>query len=365
MREYIYVNLQLFAQGGGEKTEKATPKKRSEARKKGQILQSREITSSLVLMFTIYTLKITGGNIYNEIAAFLKNVYSRYTEINTIFESGSFTKLFIEVIIVIAKVITPLFAVAFMMGIAASYMQVGYMFTTETLSPKLNRISPLSGLKRMFSLRSIAELVKSIFKILVVGYVAFTYLKSQSNNVLKLMDMDVQGTAKYIASTCMEVAIRICAVLIVLGVADYLYQWWEYEKNLKMSKQEIKEEYKQLEGNPEIKGKIKQKQRQMSMRRMMQEVPKADVVITNPTHFAIAIKYDSVEAAAPIVLAKGQDFMAQKIKEIAKDNRIEIVENKPLARTLYDQVEIGESIPAELYQAVAEVLAFVYSLKNK
>jgi flagellar biosynthetic protein FlhB len=178
------------------------------------------------------------------------------------------------------------------------------------------------------------------------------------------MDMEPLESVSYIASLCINVAIRVSFSLLFIALLDYVYQWWDYEKSLRMTKQEIKEEYKQMEGNPEIKGKIKQKQRQMSMRRMMAEVPKADVVITNPTHFAIAIKYDASKGEAPIVLAKGQDFIAQRIKEIARENKVEIVENKPLARQIYASVEVGEAIPQELYQAVAEVLAFVYSLKK-
>ena len=172
------------------------------------------------------------------------------------------------------------------------------------------------------------------------------------------------GIGIYICSTAINLAIRICVVLVILGIFDYGYQWWQYEKDLKMSKQEVKEEYKQTEGNPEIKSRIKQKQRQMSMRRMMQEVPKADVIITNPTHYAIAIKYDAKVSDAPVVIAKGQDYLALRIKEVAKENKVEIIENKPLAKTLYDTVDIGKSIPPELYQAVAEIIAFVYNLKN-
>jgi flagellar biosynthetic protein FlhB len=232
------------------------------------------------------------------------------------------------------------------------------------LQIKLNRLNPLSGLKRIFSVRSLTELIKSIFKIVVVGIIGFSYLKGEVVNMLKTMDMDVVSIAAYIGVTATNVAIRMCIALLILGVLDYGYQWWEYEKNLRMTKQEIKEEYKQTEGNPEIKSKIKQKQRQISLRRMMQSVPEADVVITNPTHYAVAIKYDIKISDAPVVLAKGQDYMALKIKEKAKENGIEIVENKSLARALYSTVEIGEKIPPDLYQAVAEVLAFVYGLKN-
>lgn len=359
----IIVNLQFFAEG--DKTEKATPKKRQDARKKGQVLQSREITTVFVLIFVFIGLKIFGGLIYDEIRNFFIRLVEEYPNIDDLFSINILSRLFADTALVLIKTIGPILAIALVSGLVTSYAQVGFLFTTETLGFKFDRINPLKGLKRIFSTRAIVELVKSIFKISVIGYTAYVYLKGEAHNILNLMAMDVIEIAAYIGSTSINIALRICFVLLFLAAADYWYQWWEFEKNLKMSKQEIKEEYKQAEGNPEIKSKIKQKQRQMSMRRMMQEVPKADVVITNPTHFAVAVKYNQQVEEAPVVLAKGQDFIAQRIKEIAKENGVEIVENKPLARTLYDTVDVGEAIPPELYQAVAEVLAFVYSLKKR
>lgn len=360
----IKVNLQLFA-GGGEKTEKATPKKRSDARNKGQVFHSREIASALILVFVFFGIKIFGSYIYSQIADFTKRLLVEYPQIDDLFTFNMLTKLFIETLTVIFKATAPIFAIAVISGLLAGYAQVGFLFTLDTLGFKFSRLNPLNGLKRMFSLQAIMELIKSVMKICIIGFVAYSYLSGETSNVLNLMNMDPVNIGAYIGTTAVNVAIRICIALILIGILDFAYQWWEYEKNMKMSKQEVKEEYKQTEGNPEIKSKIKQKQRQISMRRMMQEVPKADVVITNPTHFAIAIKYDALVAAAPIVIAKGQDFIALRIKETAKENKVEIVENKPLARTLYENVAIGGAIPAELYQAVAEVLAFVYSLKQK
>jgi flagellar biosynthesis protein FlhB len=358
----IKVNLQLFATDG--KTEKATPKKRQDARKKGQVLQSRDISAAVVLMFIFIGLRIFGNNIYNEFAVFMKRVFTEYPKMDDLFTLSVLSRVFIEGVTVLLKTSAPVFAIAIVAGMVAGFAQVGFIFTMETLGFKFNRINPLSGLKRIFSMRSIVEMFKSIFKIGVIGYIAYSYLKSEENNVVSTMNMDVLNTGIYIATTSINVAIRICVALMVLGILDYGYQWWEYEKSLKMSKQEVKEEYKQIEGNPEVKSKIKQKQRQISMRRMMQQVPNADVIITNPTHFAVAIKYDAEVSDVPVVLAKGQDFIAQRIKEIARENKVEIVENKPLARNLYDNVEIGQKIPADLFQAVAEVLAFVYSLKK-
>ncbi|MCX8130308.1 MAG: flagellar biosynthesis protein FlhB [Clostridia bacterium] len=359
----IRINLQLFAADG--KTEKATPKKKQDARKKGQVLQSREITTAVVLIFVFIGLRIFGKNIYEEMTVYMKRVFSEYPKIDDLFTVNVLAKLFIEGMTVFLKTTAPIFAIALVTGLIAGYAQVGFLFTMETLGFKFSRINPLSGLKRIFSMRSVAELIKSIFKIAVIGYIAYSYLKGEERNVINTMNMEPMNIAIYIGTTSINVAIRICVALIILGIFDYAYQWWEYEKSLRMTKQEVKEEYKQVEGNPEVKAKIKQKQRQISMRRMMQQVPQADVVITNPTHFAVAIKYDAAISDAPVVIAKGQDFIAQRIKEVAKENNIEIVENKPLARNLFETVEIGQSIPADLYQAVAEVLAFVYSMKGK
>jgi len=360
----ILVNLQFFANNDG-KTEKATPKKRQDARKQGQVLQSREITTALVLVFMFIGLRVFGSGIYTELSGFIKKVLEEYVKNEDLFTFAGLNKLFVDALTVCLKAVAPLFAIALITGLIAEYAQVGFLFTFETLGFKFSRINPANGIKRVLSTRGFAEMLKALARLAVVGIVAYLYLKSESQNVFNIMDMDIMAIAAYIAVTSLNVAIRICIALILLGVLDYAYQWWEYEKSLRMSKQEIKEEYKQTEGNPEIKSKIKQKQKQISMRRMMQQVPKADVVITNPTHFAVALKYDLKVSDAPYVLAKGQDFVALRIKEAAKENRIEIVENKVLARTIYETVEIGEAIPPELYQAVAEILAFVFSLNGK
>lgn len=358
------VNLQLFADSG-DKTEKATPKKRQKAREEGQVLQSREMTAAIVLLSLFITLRIAGGFMYEQIYAYFKVVLADYPKIKDLYTIEGLTKLCIDMLLRFVKIVAPIFAVALITGFAAGYAQVGFLFTTKTLKFKFSRINPFSGVKRIFSLRSVTELVKSLLKIGVIGYIGYSYLIDEAKKILSTMDMDVVSIASYICITSLNVAIRMCIAMLILGVLDYAYQWWEYEKSLKMSKHEVKQEHKESEGNPEVKGKIRQKQRQMAMRRMLQDIPKADVVITNPTHFAVAIKYDSKVSDAPIVLAKGQDYIALRIKEIAKENKVEIVENRPLARALYQTVDIGEKIPPELFQAVAEVLAFVYNIKNK
>ncbi|NLU27660.1 MAG: flagellar biosynthesis protein FlhB [Hungateiclostridium thermocellum] len=360
----IKANLQLFADNG-EKTEKATPRKRSKAREEGQVLQSRELNSAIVLLSAFVTLRIFGQYMYEEILKCLKVAITVYPLNDGLFTIDGLFELYGETVITFLKIATPVLMVVLIAGIGSAYAQVGFLFTTKTLGIKLSRINPLKGFKRIFSLKSLVELLKSIIKIALVGYIGYGYIKGEMTNVLGMMDVDVVSSASFLGSTILNAAIRMCIAFVVIGVADYGYQWWEYEKSLRMSKQEIKEENKEVEGNPEIKSRIRQKQRQMSMRRMLQDIPKADVVITNPTHYAVAIKYDPKEADAPVVVAKGQDYMALRIKEIAKEHKVEIVENKPLAQTLYKTVEIGGKIPPELYQAVAEVLAFVYSLKEK
>lgn len=363
-RYSLVLNYQLFAESGSDKTEKATPKKKDDARKKGQVFQSREMSAALILLILIVSLKALGPTIYSQFSVYFKRIFLEYTKSVSTFDFSTLANIFIESLLVLAKTALPFLLIAVFAGLISGYVQIGFLFTLETLKVQFNRINPFSGFKRLFSLRSVVELIKSIIKIIIVSYVAYSYLSSQVNEVLNLMDEDLLDVMAFIGKATFSVALRICVALVILGLLDYLYQRFDYEKNLKMTKQEVKEEYKQLEGNPEIKSKIKQKQRQISMKRMMQDVPKADVVITNPTHFAVALKYDAEKASAPIVIAKGQDYIALRIKQVARDNKVEIVENKQLARTIYSTVDIGEAIPAELYQAVAEILAFVYSLKN-
>lgn len=363
--QQLKLNYQLFASGGGDdKTEKATPKKKNDARKKGQVFQSREMQTSLILVLMIVSLKALGPNLYGQISQYFKKAFTEYLANKDAIDVNILAKLFIDGVTVLLKTSFPLLIIAVVAGLIVGYAQVGILFTLDTLKPKGSRINPLSGFKRLFSARSAVELVKSILKITIVGWVAYSYLNSKADEVVTLMHKELFDVLGFIGEAAFTVALRIVIAMLLLGVLDFFYQRYDYEKSLKMTKQEVKEEFKQTEGNPEIKSKIKQKQRQMSMRRMMQEIPKADVVITNPTHFAVALKYDSEKASAPFVIAKGQDYIAQRIKQIANENKIQIVENKPLARTLFSTVEIGQSIPPELYQAVAEILAFVYGLKN-
>ena len=244
-------------------------------------------------------------------------------------------------------------------------IQVKWMVTSKPLMPKLSKISPISGFKRMFSLNAVVELIKSIAKIGIIGLVSYNYLKDKTEVIFILYDMPLMQAIALAGDMVTGLGIQIAVIYMILALADYIYQKVKFSRDMRMTKQELKEEYKQQEGDPQVKGRIRQKMREVSQRRMMQNLPQADVVITNPTHYAVAIQYDAEKAKAPVVLAKGEDYLAQKIKEVAREHNIEIVENKPLARMLYANVDIDQMVPPELYQAVAEVLAFVYKLKGK
>lgn len=259
----------------------------------------------------------------------------------------------------------PIFIVGVIVAFVCDVVQVKWKPTTKPLQPKFNKLNPISGFKKIFSANSIMELIKSALKLGVIGYVVYSELKDQVNQIFILYDISLQQAIGLIGEIVVDLGIKIAAIYMVIAFLDFAYQKWKFKQDMMMTKQEVKDEYKNQEGDPQVKSKQKQRMREASMRRMMQQLPEADVVITNPTHYAVAIKYDPDKYDAPYVLAKGENYLAQRIKDVAKEHDIEIVENKPLARMLYANVEIGGLVPPELYQAVAEVLAFVYHLKGK
>lgn len=351
-------DLQLFA---GEKTEDPTAKKQSDAKSKGQVGKSQEINSTFVILSGFLAIKVFGGSIYNEIIGYMVYIFSHLDQSVDI---ESVMHLFLGMLLVLAKTALPIMAVITITGLTINYFQVGIIFSTEAIGFNLGKLNPITGFGRMFSKRSLVELVKSIIKIVVVGFFIYRYLAKEITQLPKLIYSDLTSVLHLTAEIVFTLVFQICGVMFVLAVIDYMYQKWQHLQGLKMSKQDIKDESKQAEGDPLIKGKIKQKQREMAMKRMMQEVPKADVIITNPTHFAVALKYEQ-GMTAPVIVAKGKDLIAQRIKEIAKEARVVIVENRPLARALYATAEIGDVVPQDLYKSVAEVLAYVYRLKNK
>ncbi|MGI5921892.1 MAG: flagellar biosynthesis protein FlhB [Syntrophomonadaceae bacterium] len=362
LKRYL-VNLQLFAdEDSGEKTEKATPRRREEAKKKGQVFKSTDLNSAVILLAGCSALFISFPYMLNQVEEFTAMYLLNRTLED--FNNQYAYFLLLEVLLLLAKMLLPVFGATVIAALLISYLQVGFVFSTETLLPKLDRLNPIEGFKRVFSKRAMVELAKSLSKVAVTGYIVYTVIRKYAFVFPRFVDMDLPATIKDLATIIMEMAVKVGIAFLVIGLLDYIYQWYEYEKSLKMSKYDIKQEYKQIEGDPQIKSRQRQIQREMAMRRMMAEVPKADVIITNPTHFAVALKYDAASMAAPVIIAKGKDFIAQKIREVAEENRIIIVENAPLARTLYHTLEIGDIVPEELYQAVAEVLAFVYKQKK-
>ena len=357
------IQLQLFAEG--EKTEKATPKKRREAREEGQVFQSKEISSVFILLISFLAFNILGKFILKNLIELMKYLFSSFQNLDDIFTQDNIRIKFLSIIAVFLKVSSPILITTYFASLIINYLQVGFLFTTKPLEPKFSRINPIEGFKRIFSKKAFVELGKSIIKILLIGYVAYSFIKKRIGILVNLPSMDPIQILKNFSNLSFQFGIRILGVLLVVSALDYFYQWWDYEKNLMMTKEELKEEFKQTEGDPLLKSKIREKQRKMAFNRMMQEVPKADVIVTNPTHIAVALKYDQELNFAPIVVAKGADIIAENIKKTGKENSIPIVENKPLARAIYETVDVGDIIPEELYETVAEVLAYVYSLKDK
>ena len=357
-RATFVFDLQRFA--GGEKTEEPTAKKRADARKKGQVGRSQELNTAFVLLVGFFTLKLLWDSIYLSIASYTTYVF---TNLNQSVDTENIIHIFIGIIVVLAKTAFPIMFAIMLIGLAINFFQVGLNFNTESIEFKLDKLNPINGFGRIFSKRSLVELAKSFFKILVIGFFLYRFIHEQILAMPQFMFFDLTTSLSLVAEIIFQMAFIVIGVIMIMALMDYGYQKWQTTQDLKMTKQEVKDEMKQSEGDPQIKGKIRQKQRQMAMARMMKEVPKADVIVTNPTHYAIALSYQQ-GMSAPLVVAKGQDLVAQRIKEIAREARVPIIENKPLARAIYAAVQIGDAIPQELYQAVAEVLAYVYRLKH-
>lgn len=362
---YYLINLQLFADdgGSGEKTETATPRRREEARKKGQVFKSTDLNSAVILIAGSIVCLTTFAHMSRTLEQF--TILCLLERTRTDFNNAYAFQLFYESVKLMGTMLLPIFLSTFMAALIISYLQVGGVFSGETLVPKLEKLNPIEGFKRIFSIRALVELMKSLLKVGVTGYVVYTVIKKYVYVFPRFVDMDLMATMAVCGTIIMEIALKVGILFLIIGILDYIFQWYEHEKSLKMSKYDVKQEYKQVEGDPHIKSKQRQIQREVAMRRMMTEVPTADVVITNPTHFAVALKYQAKFMDAPIIVAKGQDFIAFKIREVAEANHVVIVENPPLARTLYYTTEIGDVVPEDMYQAVAEVLAFVYKQKKR
>ena len=354
-----FFDLQRFAEG--DKTEEPTAKKRADARKKGQVAKSQELNAAFVLLAGFLVVRILWEYIYGNIAGYSAYIFSHMEQGTS---TEAITELFLGIMALMAKTTLPIMLGIMVFAVAINLYQVGFMISDEAIGFKLDKLNPINGFGRIFSKRSIVELFKSLFKIVIIGFFLYLYLKDEIPYMPYFIYYDLTHSLTEMADKIFTMAFQVIAVIMVLAVADYAYQTWQTTQDLMMTKQEVKDEFKQMEGDPQVKGKRKQKQREMAMARMMQEVPKADVIVTNPTHLAVALMYQQ-GMVAPIVLAKGADLVAQRIKDAARENNIPIIENKPLARALFETVEVGGSVPQELYKAVAEILAYVYKLKNK
>ncbi len=365
---YLSYNLQLFAKEGqdGEKTEEPTAKKLEDARKKGQVMRSTEVVTAATLLVFFLMLKVFVGFIGNRfISSFHKTLGSIGDYTSEPFNTNMARTIIRSSLWDIVVAAFPIMIAGFVVTIVSILFQVKWKVTTEPLKPKFDKFNPVSGMKRLFSKDKIMDLLKSTAKVIILAYVVYSYLKDQWPLIFKMYSYTLPQAIAVIGDTVISVGIRISLFFAAIAVFDLFYQKWKFHQDMMMSKQEVKDEYKNSEGDPKIKSQQRQRMQQASQRRMMQDLPNADVVITNPTHLAVAIRYDKEAHEAPVVVAKGADYLAQKIKDVARANAIEIVENKPLARMLYHNVEIGAEIPPELYQMVAEVLAYVYSLQGR
>lgn len=367
----LELNLQYFAAEGpgGEKTEEPTAKKKEDTRKDGKVAKSKELSSGVELISLFLILKFWVGGLGSRFMSLFDELYEKFAAYTTYWEGNivkeDYRYLFQGVYVDILIMLLPFFSIGVVIAFVVNMVQFKFKVSTKPLQPKFSKLNPISGMKKLFSAEKMMELLKSIFKVLLIGYVVYDTLKDQWPYIYKLYEMPLTQAIELIGDIVINLGLKISLFFLVIAFADFAYQRYKFNKDIKMTKQEVKDEYKNAEGDPQIKGKIRQKMREVSQKRMMQDVAKADVVITNPTHFAVAIRYAPEERSAPIVLAKGADYLAQKIKGIARENGVEIVENKPLARMLYANVEVGQEVPPELYQAVAEVLAFVYKMQGK
>ena len=364
---FLRMDLQFFADNeGGEKTEEPTAKKIEDSRKEGQVAKSQEISSVAHLAALFLCLKLFMSFTSQRLINVFPHFYREFdVKIGSGFDDVAVWQLLLDAILYFFLTAAPYILAALVISFFAQSLQFKWKVTTKPLKPKFSKINPLSGFKRLFSKDKLVELALSLVKISVFAAVIYSVIKERIGIFITAYDMTIRDCLGILFDIVMEIGIKICMAYLIIAFADLIYRRWKHKKDLKMTKQEVKDEFKNSEGDPQIKGQQRARMRQAAQRRMMQAVPEADVVITNPTHFAVALKYDNTVSQAPVLVAKGADYLAFKIRDIALENDVDVVENKPLARMLYANVELGDEIPPELYQAVAEVLAYVYQLHKK
>ena len=348
----------------GDKSEEPTPHRLREAREKGQVAKSRVVTTAFLLLFSYMIFKYTGEFMWEQLRSMVQIILSEIPRA-TEFSLNFVGYIFLVGIRGLLLSVAPIFGLVVFVALVVEALQTGFLFSLDPLTPKLERISPAEGFKKMFSLQGFVELIKSIIKILIVFWITWVALRNDIPFVIVLVSGQPMDALLLGASLAYKVAMRVGLFYLAIAILDYMYRRWEYMRGLKMTKQEIKEEYKRLEGDPMIKQRMRELQRQVAYSRMMAAVPQADVVVTNPTHLAVAMQYETKKMKAPKVLAKGERKVAEEIVKLADNNYIPIVENEPLARSIYRTTKVGQEVPGELYQAVAEILAFVYKLKKQ
>ena len=348
----------------GSKTEKATPKKRRDERKKGNVFKSQDAVAVAGLLGTFGTLWLLTGAFVQQLGGFMTLCLTTAGE-DAREVGGVCSELAVQGIVLVLKTVGIVAAVAILCAVAATFAQTNFLVSTESMKPKFSRLNPLEGFKRLFSLKSLVETLKNLIKIIILMAIIFLSIRDMFLESSNYLYTELGAAAGHLVEMAGGIVGRICIAAVAVAAMDFFYQWWDYEKNMMMTKQEVKEEYKQMEGDPQVKGKIKEIQRRRAQQRMMQQVPGADVVVRNPTHFAVALRYKPDQDDAPIVLAKGQDNIALRIVQIAEENKVAVIENVPLARALYAQAELNQMIPPELYGAVAEVLVYIFKLNGK
>ncbi len=346
-----------------EKTEEATPKRLAEAREEGNVPKSAEMNSAFILLFGLMTLGFMGSQLMSTLESTFRIFYQEAGHMSL--DMDSLEHLLSHGILWFVGLLAPFVTAIATVALVINVAQVGFMFAGKKLQPKFSQINPIAGMKKFVSPKALVELVKGIFKLAIVGSIAYYTLRATENEYLKLVYADVSHIMSFVSSTMFLLGIRISVALVVLAILDFYYQRWQYKHDMRMSKTDVKEEQKQSEGDPQVKSAIRSLQQQRARQRMVQKVADADVVITNPTHLAVALKYDPEAMVAPIVLAKGARLMAKRIREEAAQHGVPILENKPLARSLYKLCDVGREVPIELFHAVAEVFAYIYQLRNR
>lgn len=345
------------------KTEQPTQRKLSEAKSKGSPPLSRDMSATVSLLVSMVVLYALGGQMFSSLKENCRGIFAGMGKV-TITETSAYS-LLLNQFFSIGEVLAPFLLMVMIAGIGGVVIQGSVSFSTERLQLKFDNLNPLTGFRRLFKKEAAVEGIKSIIKIMIVGYIAFRILRDEMDGILYLTDSDVNGIFTFISHIAFKIVIHTCGVMIILAVLDLAFVKWNYLQNLKMTKEEVKKEAKDTDGDPHVRAKLKKMRYERAYRRLRQIIPTADVVVTNPTHFAVALKYDRSRMAAPIVLAKGVDHLAQRIKAMARENNVTLVENRFLARELYSSVKEGHEIPESLYVAVAEVLAYVYGIKGK